>query len=165
MKESKFSKTGPSIFVMKRNNLLRVVLFFSLVGGLIGSTIIFSTILMQQPFWLSKGLAYIFSVYIAGFVLIGMPVAGAAGLLYGIFMRLQTYSQWSTLKRKLFSGVMSYVALTVAWFLFASERQQEQHGIWVTSPQLVLPIFFGISIFGTIFLYSIAERRYGTPDR
>lgn len=138
------------------------MLFFSLVGGGIGSIIVTSTffnVLEEKGFFYGAGL------FLFGYVLIGIPIAGFTGLTYALLrLASKSVSDCSWFKRFCF-GTLSWILILTLFILdgYFSEFDRLTGPISyaffnaATTPKA---IFLLVCILTSIYLHSLAEKAF-----
>lgn len=150
---------------MNKKNLVwlgKTVLFFSLVGGCIGS--IFATATMSN-LWQGKGVIYGGSLFLLGYALIGIPVAGFSGLIYATLrLASKSASQCSISKQFLF-GLISWLgilclAITDGYFSDFDRIKGPITFAFLNAISDPRAIFLLACVATTIFLHSLAVSAY-----
>ena len=132
----------------------KTLFFFLFVGGLVGTVFAlpFTETLTHRPFRMPDSLF----MMLFGYVLVGMPVAGSAGLLYGIRLALSPAGPAARYLSAAVCGTAPSAALAV--FAYASNPRSPADSLLVA---VFTMLFTGLSAAATARIHLAAERRFG----
>ena len=131
----------------------KTLFFFLFVGGLVGTVFAlpFTEALTHRPFRMPDGLF----MMLFGYVLVGMPVAGSAGLLYGIRLAVSPAGPAARYLSAAICGTVPSAALAV--FAYASNPRSPADALLLGACTM---LFTGLSAAATARIHLAAERRF-----
>lgn len=145
-------------------SILKTTMFFTIVGSLIGSTIVLASLYIQEPFWISRGFLHTAAIFLTGYFLIGVPVSGLTGVLYAVTLYSIGHRSTSIFQR-LISGLIAASTITAAWFIYVDFSQTNLTQVLATSSHIVPLIFNIVCVFGTICIQYLWERKHDSSSR